>query len=82
MRHQLLHKQKMRRRLRQSLAPRCGGSGNSAPLVGKYQLTEAGKVYVQLSDGKKYTTTIAPQTRTASILLIHTPTGDNYERVP
>src|SRR5208282_2394856 len=49
-------------------APESGTAGAAAPeipapLVGKYQLTEAGKVYVQLSDGKKFTTTIAPQNK-------------------
>ncbi len=54
-----------------------------APLVGKYQLSEAGKVYVQLSDGKKYTTTIAPQNKNRFDLIdTYTDGVTTYERVP
>ncbi|MCI0600066.1 MAG: hypothetical protein L0Y60_11215 [Beijerinckiaceae bacterium] len=31
-----------------------------APVTGKYKLAQAGKIYVQLMNGKKYTTTISP----------------------
>ena len=69
-------------------APESGTAGAAAPeipapLVGKYQLTEAGKVYVQLSDGKKYTTTIAPQNKNRFDLIdTYTDGVTTYERVP
>ena len=69
-------------------APESGTAGAAAPeipapLVGKYQLTEAGKVYVQLSDGKKYTTTIAPLNKNRFDLIdTYTDGVTTYERVP
>jgi len=69
-------------------APESGTAGAAAPeipapLVGKYQLTEAGKVYVQLSDGKKFTTTIAPQNKNRFDLIdTYTDGVTTYERVP
>lgn len=34
-----------------------------APVTGTYQLAQAGKIYIQLMNGKKYTTTISPMNR-------------------
>jgi hypothetical protein len=54
-----------------------------APLVGKYQLSEAGRIFVQLSDGKKYTTTITPQNKNRFDLIDSDTDGvTTYERVP
>ncbi len=69
-------------------APEFGTSGAAAPaapapLVGKYQLSEAGRVFVQLSDGKKYSTTIAPQSKNRFDLIDSDTEGvTTYERVP
>lgn len=34
-----------------------------APVTGNYQLTEGGKIYIKLSNGKKYTTIIKPDNK-------------------
>ncbi|HTV34642.1 MAG TPA: hypothetical protein VME69_16390 [Methylocella sp.] len=53
------------------------------PIVGKYQLSEAGKIYLQLSNGKKYTTTIQPINRDRFDLIDSDTEGvTTYERVP
>ncbi len=55
----------------------------AAPLVGKYQLSEAGKVYIDLSNGKRYTTTIAPENKNRFDLIdTYTDGVTTYERVP
>lgn len=55
----------------------------AAPLVGKYQLSEAGKVYLQLSNGKKYTTTIPPENRNRFDLIDSDTDGvTTFERAP
>ncbi|MCI0736978.1 MAG: hypothetical protein L0Y50_12040 [Beijerinckiaceae bacterium] len=35
-------------------------TNDPAPVTGKYKLTSGGKIYVQLMNGRKYTTTISP----------------------
>ena len=56
---------------------------SAAPLVGKYQLSDAGKVYLQLSNGKKYTTTIEPSNKNRFDLIDADTDGvTTYERVP
>jgi hypothetical protein len=54
----------------------------AAPLVGKYQLSEAGKVYVDLSDGKRYTTTISPLNKNRfDFIDTYTDAVTTYERM-
>ncbi|HUB64161.1 MAG TPA: hypothetical protein VL996_06870 [Methylocella sp.] len=69
-------------------APAAGGEPSTAlqapaPLVGKYKLSEAGKIYVELSNGKKYSTTIQPQNKNRFDLIDSDTDGvTTYERVP
>jgi hypothetical protein len=69
-------------------APESGAQASTAPetaapLVGKYQLSEAGKVYLQLSNGKKYTTTIQPQNQNRFDLIDSDTDGvTTYVRAP
>ena len=58
-------------------------SSSSPPIVGKYQLSQAGKIYLQLSNGKKYTTTIQPSNKDRFDLIDTDTEGvTTYERVP
>lgn len=44
-------------------APAAGENAvGPAPVTGKYKLTQGGKIYIQLMNGKKYSTTISPLT--------------------
>ena len=53
------------------------------PVEGKYQLSEGGKVYVQLSNGKKYTTMIQPQNKNRFDLIDSDTDGvTTFERMP
>jgi hypothetical protein len=55
----------------------------AAPLVGKYQLSEAGKVFVDLSNGKRYSTIITPQSKNRFDLIDgYTDAVTTFERVP
>ena len=55
----------------------------SPAIVGKYQLSQAGKIYLQLSNGKKYTTTIQPSNHDRFDLIDTDTEGvTTYERVP
>jgi hypothetical protein len=55
----------------------------TAPLVGKYQLSEAGKVFVDLSNGKRYSTIITPQNKNRFDLIDgYTDAVTTFERVP
>ena len=55
----------------------------AAPLVGKYQLTEAGKVYVQSLGWKKIHNDITPQNKNRFDLIdTYTDGVTTYERVP
>lgn len=55
----------------------------AAPLVGKYQLTEAGKVFLDLSNGKRYSTIITPQNKNRFDLIDgYTDAVTTFERVP
>jgi hypothetical protein len=55
----------------------------AAPVEGTYKLSEAGKVYIQLSNGKKYTTIIEPQNQNRFDLIdSYTDGVTTYERVP
>jgi hypothetical protein len=55
----------------------------AAPLVGKYQLSEAGKVFVDLSNGKRYSTIITPQNKNRFDLIDgYTDAVTTFERVP
>ncbi|HUI21723.1 MAG TPA: hypothetical protein VLZ74_11855 [Methylocella sp.] len=64
-------------------APLAPAAPAPAPVTGKYQLSEGGKVYVELSNGKKYTTMIAPQNRNRFDLIDSETDGvTTYERVP
>src|ERR1019366_9682802 len=56
---------------------------SAAPVVGKYQSSEAGKVFLQLSNGKKYSTTIEPSNKNRFDLIDSDTDGvTTYERVP
>lgn len=67
----------------QTVPPAPAVPGATAPITGKYQLSEGGKVYLQLSNGKKYTTTIAPQNRNRFDLIDSDTDGvTTYDRVP
>ena len=44
----------------ESTAEAPANTNGPAPVTGKYKLTQGGKVYLQLMNGKKYTTTISP----------------------
>jgi len=37
-----------------------GGASGPPPVTGKYKLTQGGRIYIQLMNGKKYHTTISP----------------------
>ena len=64
-------------------APASSSPETPAPVVGKYQLSEAGKIFIQLSDGKKYTTTLTPQARNRFDLIdSYTEGVTTYERLP
>jgi cell division septation protein DedD len=53
-----------------------------APVPGKYQLAQSGKIYVQLMNGQKYTTTISPQNPDRFDLIDAQTDGvTTYERV-
>lgn len=55
----------------------------ATPVEGKYKLSEAGKVFVELLNGKKYSTTIAPGNKNRFDLIdSYTDGVTTYERVP
>jgi hypothetical protein len=55
----------------------------AAPVEGTYKLSQAGKVYIQLTNGKKYTTVIEPQNKNRFDLIdSYTDGVTTYERVP
>ena len=54
----------------------------AAPVEGTYKLSQAGKVYIQLTNGKKYTTIIEPQNKNRFDLIdSYTDGVTTYERV-
>ncbi|HXW69971.1 MAG TPA: hypothetical protein VEK34_00755 [Methylocella sp.] len=53
------------------------------PVEGKYQLTEGGKIYIQLTNGKKYSTLIQPANKNRFDLIDSFTEGvTTYERQP
>jgi hypothetical protein len=55
----------------------------AAPVVGNYKLSEAGRVFLQLSNGKKYSTTIQPSNKNRFDLIDSDTDGvTTFERVP
>lgn len=55
----------------------------AAPLVGKYQLSEGGKIFLDLSNGKRYSTTIEPVNKNRFDLIDAETDGvTTYERLP
>ena len=53
-----------------------------APVTGDYQLTEAGKIYIKLSNGKKFTTIIKPDNKNRFDLIDSDTEGvTTYERL-
>lgn len=54
-----------------------------APIVGKYQLSQAGKIFIELSNGKKYSTILQPQNKNRFDLIdSYTEGVTTYERLP
>ncbi len=66
-------------------APEASGAAPHAapaPVTGDYQLTEAGKIYIKLSNGKKFTTIIKPDNKNRFDLIDSDTEGvTTYERL-
>ena len=66
-----------------SAAPAAPETNGPAPVTGKYQLAQGGKVVIQLMGGKKYTTTISPGNQNRFDLIDSaTEAVTTFERVP
>jgi uncharacterized protein (DUF2147 family) len=64
-------------------APAAPETNGPAPVTGKYELAQGGKVVIQLMGGKKYTTTISPGNQNRFDLIDSaTEAVTTFERVP
>jgi hypothetical protein len=66
-----------------SAAPAAPETNGPAPVTGKYQVVQGGKVAIQLMNGNKYTTTIAPASPNRFDLIDSATEGvTTFERLP
>ena len=64
-------------------APAAPETNGPAPVTGKYQVVQGGKVAIQLMNGNKYSTTISPGNPNRFDLIDSTTDGvTTFERVP